>query len=283
PPDLPDAFPRKQSRNQPRTARRRSTAHRLPRLPWQAALRRPGRLHAPPHPGTCRPGPPRRGPVRPAVPGPRRPGPVGRVAQPRPLQRPLSDAKGPLLGVQERVGRRRGDVVQHRELLGAHGIQHARLGPPTEAPPGLRPGPRQPVPRLGPAPDAGAPRDACPRHHPPSHHDRQEARDRTCPHPLGGDRQAPLVLVHEDADPGGEADAPGHDGLRVVPIRHHRRPQGPRRPDTRRTRRRRPRPVPTRRGHHPDPGPHRHDRQRRRGHEGPPVPTRGGRQAPHGT
>ena len=61
---------------------------------------------------------------------------------------------------------------------------------------------------------------------PPPDHGGPAPRDRARPHPLGGVRQAALVRLHQDADPGRQADAPGHDRLGVVGRRHRHRPPG---------------------------------------------------------
>ena len=67
----------------------RLPAHRLPRLPGQSALRRPGRLHAPPDARAGRARPRGDGVLRPALPGARR----GRRARAGPEPRPLPRAR----------------------------------------------------------------------------------------------------------------------------------------------------------------------------------------------
>ena len=130
----------------------RAAEHRLPHLPGQAPRRRPGRLHPSPHQGPGRPGPPRRGPRRPALPDPRRPGPAGRAAQPRHLQRLLPDADAGHRG----SSRRSATGVEVTSFSLGHlpraaGLQRAGLPAPAHPGQRLRPGAGQPVPRLRPA------------------------------------------------------------------------------------------------------------------------------------
>ena len=99
-------------------------AHRAAVVSQQAALRRPGRLRAPPEQGTLRARAPRRGVLRPAVPG-TGPGPgAARGAQPGPVprQRPVPH---PALGRVPRLGGRAGDRDDvGRRLSRAADLQH---------------------------------------------------------------------------------------------------------------------------------------------------------------
>ena len=63
-------------------------------------------------------------------------------------------------------------------------------------------------------------------HHPPPHHRRPPTRDGARRDRLPAPVQGPLVRLHQDADPGGVADEPGHHGVAELLRRHPHRPPG---------------------------------------------------------
>ncbi len=193
-----------------RRRRRAPAADRLPHLPGQAARRGPGRVHPPPHQGPRRSGPRGRGPERPALPRarlercrwsscpaststtttsrcacpcrgrsrawatPSRSPPSWAASFPEPLAFSIRAYQH----LRPRVNDF--DLVQDNQSLG-YGLLGMRTG-----------------------------RAARPRHHPPPHHRRSPPRDGARRDRLEAVLQGPLVRVHQDADPGRFADAPGH-------------------------------------------------------------------------
>ena len=187
-----------------------------------------------------------------------------------------------VLGAQGPLGLARGHRVLHRHLPRAAGLLACGRGTTSRhRRRRLRPGAGQPVPRLRPA-GHGAHGPAGARHHPPPHHGRPPPRDGARRDRAAALVQGPLVRLHQDADPGGQAPAAGHHRVARTPTT-----------TSAATTWCRPRsssscPV----GVDPElfvpiPGIERNPNQiiidglLRRGHEGPALPARGPGQAPH--
>ncbi len=273
---MPDSLPGMSARRR----NRRAAAHRLPDLPRQAARRRPGRLHPPPHQGARRPRPPRRGVQRPAVPGARRAGRAHQAAQPRHLQRPLPRSLPGLLGDQDPRGPARARAVLDRHVLRAAGVQLPRpAGAQARGPASSTSSTTTSASATGSSQLEKLIPTIVTLHHPIT-------RDRELEMEHAPTRRKRLVgravvLVREDAGPRRHADAAHRRRQRELdqrhPHRHGRRP----RPDAARAGGRRSGPVPPAAGCRPRPRPADHDGIGRRGPEGALVPARGDGQAAH--
>ena len=254
-----------------------------PHLPWQAARRWTGRLHPSPDQGAGRPRPPRRGPVGPALPHRRRAG-AARSSCPASTSTTTTSRCGCRASGSSRPGwtsprsrRSRAGTFPEPLAFSLRAWDHLAPAGRTSSTwsrttsawaTACSPWSASGLPVLGTI------------HHPITVDRRIEMEHAETPRPAVV--QGPLVRVHQDADPGGQATAPGHHRVAELLRRHLPRPTWCRpsgctscpSASTPSCSGRSP-------GVQPRPEPDHLDRVGRRGDEGPALPARGAGQAAH--